>query len=364
MKAIVDGVRIAGLRAVVPPQRHSFVEDPGIFTPEEVRKLAATIGVHERRVLPPPYCASDLCVAAAEGLMAQLDWDPASVEVLVFVSQDADYVLPATACIMQKRLGLPTSAAAFDVPLGCSGYVYGLWIASRLLGGSTAKRALVLCGDNATRHLHPEDRATLPLFGDAGSATALEVDPDATPMPVVIGTDGAGAPHIFVKAGGKRHSLIPPVASAATARDPEAEARLERESRLTLNGAEVFAFTLRAVPPLLRETLEHAGTDVDGIDWFVLHQANAFMLEHLRKRVKAPAGKFVIDMQGFGNTSSASIPLAICNGLGASVATGRRRTLMAGFGVGWSWGAMVADIGPIPEPRVVDLPEGYPVLVV
>lgn len=364
MKAVVEGVRIAGLRAVVPSQRHSFVEDPGIFTPEEVRKLAATIGVHERRVLPPPYCASDLCVAAAEGLMAQLDWDPASVEVLIFVSQDADYVLPATACIMQKRLGLPTSAAAFDVPLGCSGYVYGLWIASRLLGGSTARRALVLCGDNATRHLHPEDRATLPLFGDAGSATALEVDPDATPIPVVIGTDGAGAPHIFVKAGGKRHCLIPPVASANRAIDPDAAAALERDSRLTLNGAEVFAFTLRAVPPLLRETMEHAGTDIDGIDRFVLHQANAFMLEHLRKKVKASADKFVIDMQGFGNTSSASIPLAICHSLGRELAERRVKTLMAGFGVGWSWGAMVANLGPMPEPQVMDLPDGYPVLVV
>jgi 3-oxoacyl-[acyl-carrier-protein] synthase-3 len=364
MKAVIDGIRIAGLRAVVPPQRHSFVEDPGVFTVEEAQKLAATIGVRERRVLPPPYCASDLCAAAAEGLLAQLGWDPASVEVLVFVSQDADYVLPATACILQKRLGLPTSAAAFDVPLGCSGYVYGLWIAARLLGGSTARRALVLCGDNATRHLHPQDRATLPLFGDAGSATALEVDPQAAPIPVVIGTDGAGAPHIFVKAGGKRHCLIPPVASGGRVADAETAAQLERDSRLILNGAEVFAFTLRAVPPLLRETLEHAGTDVEGIDWFVLHQANAFMLEHLRKRVKAPAEKFVIDMQGFGNTSSASIPLAICSSLGDSVATGSRKTLMAGFGVGWSWGALVADLGPIPTPQVVDLPEGYPVLAV
>lgn len=364
MKAIIEGVRIAGLRAVVPPQRHSFVEDPGIFTVEEAKRLAATIGVQERRVLSPPYCASDLCVAAAEGLMTQLDWDPTSVEVLIFVSQDADYVLPATACIMQKRLGLPTSTAAFDVPLGCSGYVYGLWIASRLLGGSTARRALVLCGDNATRHLHPEDRATLPLFGDAGSATALEIDANAPPIPVVIGTDGAGAPHIFVKAGGKRHCLIPPVASGEHTPDPDKAAQLERDSRLTLNGAEVFSFTLRAVPPLLRETLEHAGTGIDGIDWFVLHQANAFMLEHLRKRMKAPAEKFVIDMQGFGNTSSASIPLAICHSLGDSVATASRKTLMAGFGVGWSWGAMVADIGPIPTPQVVDLPEGYPVLAV
>lgn len=363
MKAVVEGVRIAGLRAVVPQQRHSFVEDPGPFTVEEARKLAATIGVEERRILPRPYCASDLCVAAAEGLMAQLDWDPASVEVLVFVSQDADYVLPATACIMQKRLGLPTSAAAFDVPLGCSGYVYGLWIASRLLGGSTARRALVLCGDNSSRYLHPEDRATLPLFGDAGSATALEIDPAAAPMSVVLGTDGGGAPHIFVKAGGKRHCLIPPVPSPAPL-TAEEEDRRARDSRLTLNGAEVFAFTLRAVPPLLRETMEHAGVGVDDLDWVVLHQANAFMLEHLRKRMKIPAGKFVVDMRGFGNTSSASIPLALCHSLGDSLGTGSRKTLMSGFGVGWSWGALVTDIGPIPAPRVAELPEDYPVLAV
>jgi 3-oxoacyl-[acyl-carrier-protein] synthase III len=364
MKAIVEGVRVAGLRTVVPAQRHSFGEDFGVCMVEGVQKFAPTLGVHNPRVLPRPYCASDLCVAAAEGLMQQLDWDPASVEVLVFVSQDADYVLPATACIMQHRLGLPTSAAAFDVPLGCSGYVYGLWIAARLLGGSTAKRALVLCGDNATRHLHPEDRATLPLFGDAGSATALEVNANAPPIPVVIGTDGAGAPHIFVKAGGKRHCLIPPVGAAGRIPEKEAAAQLERDSRLTLNGAEVFSFTLRAVPPLLREAMEHANTDVEGIDRFVLHQANAFMLEHLRKRVKIPAEKFIIDMQGFGNTSSASIPLAICHGMGSQLTAGPVKTLMAGFGVGWSWGAMVVELEAMPEPQVVDLPEGYPVLAV
>lgn len=360
MKAVIDGVRVAGIRAVVPRQRHSFVEEPGIFTVEEAKKVAATVGVRERRVLPRPYCASDLCLAAAEGLLAQLDWDPKSVEVLIFVSQDADYVLPATACIMQKRLGLPTSAAAFDVPLGCSGYVYGLWIASRLLGGSTARRALVLCGDNATRHLHPEDRATLPLFGDAGSATALEVDATATPIAVVLGTDGGGAPHILVKAGGKRDCLIP----SGQPRSPEEEERLMRDARLTLNGAEVFAFTLRAVPSLLREAMEHAGVGIEGIDWFVLHQANKFMLDHLRKRVQIPTERFIVDMEEFGNTSSASIPLALCHRLGESLSTAPRKTLMAGFGVGWSWGAMVADIGPIPPPQVAELPEGYPVLTV
>ncbi|WP_207459131.1 ketoacyl-ACP synthase III [Azospirillum sp. SYSU D00513] len=360
MKAFVEKVRIAGVRAAVPSRRHSFVEEPGIFTSEEARKLFATTGVYERRVAPAPLMASDMCVAAAEGLIRQLDWDPATIDVLIFVSQDADYVLPATACIMQRRLGLPTSCAAFDVPLGCSGYVYGLWMAGRLLGGSDARRALVLCGDNATRHLHPEDRATLPLFGDAGSATALEVDADAPPIPVVLGTDGAGAKHIFVKAGGKRDCLIP----TGQPRSPEEEERLMLDSRLKLNGAEVFAFTLKAVPPLLRTTMEHAGVTMDELDHVVLHQANKFMLDHLRKRVQIPEDKFVVDMHHFGNTSSASIPLAICHQLSGPLAGRSSKLLMAGFGVGWSWGAMVADIGPIPAPAVEEIPGDFPVLEV
>lgn len=359
MRALVEGIRVAGVRAVVPSQRHSYVEEPGILSEDEARKVAASTGVHARRILPEPYCLSDLCVAAAEGLLQQLDWDPASVEVLILVTQSADYPLPATACIIQRRLGLPTTSAAFDVPLGCSGYVYGLWMAGRLLGQSSARRALLLAGDNSTRYLRPDDRGTLPLFGDAGTATALEVDPEARPIPVVLGTDGTGAPHIFMKAGGKRDCLIPPVEGGWP--DGEVE-RLAHDARLTLNGAEVFAFTLTAVPPLVRETLEHAGAAIEDIDWYVFHQANAFMLEHLRKRLRIPADRFVNDMREFGNTSSASIPLALCHALPDSLAEGRRRTLMAGFGVGWSWGALIADIGPIPRPVVAELPEDYPTL--
>jgi len=358
VKAVIEGVRIAGFRASVPRQRHSYVEEPGVFTPEEAQKLYATIGVHERRLLPQPYCASDLCVHAAEGLLRQLDWDPASVDIIIFVSQDADYVLPVTAAIMQRRLGLPTSAAAFDVPLGCSGFVYGAWMAARLLGGSTARRALVLCGDNSARWLHPEDRATRPLFGDAGSATALEVDPDASPMHVIVGTDGAGAKNIFVKAGGKRDCLIP---TSPDRLSPDQE-RHYREARLVLNGAEVFAFTLRAVPNLLRDALESAGTSLDAIDMVVPHQANRMMLDHIRKKIGCPPEKFLIDMEKFGNTSSASIPLAICHRLSGPIAERRMKLLMSGFGVGWSWGTLVADVGPIPAPVVEDLPEDYPTL--
>ncbi|NYZ15426.1 ketoacyl-ACP synthase III [Azospirillum sp. RWY-5-1] len=358
MKSIVEGVRIAGFGAAVPRQRHSFMEDRSLFSAEETEKLYATTGVHERRVAPPHICASDLCVAAAERLLQRLDWDPATVDVLIFVSQDADYNVPATSCIMQKRLGLPPTAACFDVNLGCSGFVYALWTAGRLMSGQPGGRALVLCGDTSTRHLVPGDRSTLPLFGDAGGAAALECDPEAPPIHVVVGTDGAGAKNIWVKAGGRRNSLVP----RAEPWSAEEHARLFTESRLALNGAEVFAFTLRAVPPLVREALAHAGVGVEDIDLCVMHQANAFMLEHLRKKIKIPAERFIIDMHDFGNTSSASIPLAVSHRLGEPLSTGRHRLLLAGFGVGWSWGAVVAEVGPIPVPDLFELPDDFPVL--
>ncbi|HYC02668.1 MAG TPA: ketoacyl-ACP synthase III [Azospirillaceae bacterium] len=360
MKAVIDGVAIRGFRAVVPPRRHSFLEEPGIFTPEEAEKLYGTIGVRARRLLDEPFCASDMCTAAAEGLIRQLDWDPASIDVLVFVSQDADYVLPVTAAVMQKRLGLPGTAACFDVPLGCSGFVYGTWIASRLLGGSSARRALVLAGDVSARYLRPDDKATLPLFGDAGSAVALEVDPHAPPMHAIVGTDGGGAKHIFVKAGGKRDCMIP----SGQPRSAEEEERLYKDSRLTLNGAEVFAFTLRAVPPLLRDSLEHAGLSVDDIDMVVPHQANRMMLEHIRKKVGFAPERYLIDMEEFGNTSSASIPLAICNRLTGSLAEKRMRLMLAGFGVGWSWGTLIAEVGPIAPPQVAELSPDFAPLAV
>lgn len=353
VQAVVEQVRIAGIRAAVPRIRHCFTETPEPFTVEDAVKLHASTGVYARRVLPAHLCASDMAVCAAEGLLAQLGWAPASVEVLIFVSQDVDYNLPATACVMQQRLGLPVSAAAFDVNLGCSGFIYGTWIASRLLGSASARRALVVCGDVSTRHLVPDDRATRPLFGDAGGAIALEQDTAAAPMYLCLGTDGRGAPHICVKAGGRRHALTP----GLVARTPDEEAGLFAEARLRLNGAEVFAFTLRAVPPLVREVLAHAGLEREAFDHVVMHQANKFMLDHLRKKTGFSEAQFLVDMEEFGNTSSASIPLAISHRLGGSLSSGCRKMLLAGFGVGWSWGALVADIGPIPAPEVAEIPD-------
>ena len=351
--AVVQGVKIAGIGASVPRQRHSYLENSAPFDADEAKKLVESIGVRERRILPPHLCASDMCLYAAQDLLQRLDWAPDSVDVLIFVSQDSDYALPATACVMQRHLGLAQSAAAFDVNLGCSGFVYAVWMAAQLLSGMDGRRALVMAGDTSSRHLMPDDRATLPLFGDAGGVAALEKADDAGPMHVALGTDGRGAPHIFVKAGGRRDTLVPE-ADPPSAAEHE---RLYRDARLHMNGVEVFGFSLRVVPKLLAEVTEAAGLTLDDIDMCVMHQANRFMLEHLRKKSKIAPERFLIEMAEYGNTSSASIPLAISHGLSERLAGERLKLLLAGFGVGWSWGALICDVGPIAAPRVVEMPD-------
>lgn len=358
MHATVQDIAFAGFRVAVPVHRHSYVREPGIFTPAEAEKLEQSTGIYERRVLPPHLCASDMCVAAAEDLLKSLQWDPSTVEVLIFVSQDSDYNLPATACLIQNRLGLPTSCAALDINLGCSGFIYATWIASTMLSGASGKRALVLCGDTSTRHLMPDDRSTRPLFGDAGAAVALEKRPGSGAMHVVMGTDGRGAPHIVVKAGGRRNPLIPQEQPMNT----EQHEAAYRDARLSLNGPEVFSFSLRAVPPLVKANLELAGVSSEQIDHFVLHQANKLMLDQIRRKIAVDAERFIVDLHDYGNTSSASIPLAICSSLAEQLGKGTRKLMLAGFGVGWSWASLVADVGPIPAPAVIEIPDDFPPL--
>jgi 3-oxoacyl-[acyl-carrier-protein] synthase-3 len=221
----------------------------------------------------------------------------------------------------------------------------------KTLGGlGRPARALVLAGDISTSKLLPGDRATVPLFGDAGSATALETEPEASPLHGVFGTDGQGAEHLIIRAGALRAPLLPP----ATPHPPELQERLYRDSRLHLNGTEVFNFTLRRVPGLIEAILAEAGAAKDDIDYFVMHQANAFMLTHLRLKAGLPEAKVPLALDRFGNTSSASIPLTIAARLAEAVLQ-RRRLVLMGFGVGWSWGAMQLDLGPIPAPRLVEL---------
>ncbi|MBP2160964.1 MULTISPECIES: 3-oxoacyl-ACP synthase III family protein [Asticcacaulis] len=352
-EAVLKGVSVRGIRACVPALSRTLEEEGLIPDAVERERLIGSIGVRSRRIARPDVMTSDLCQKAADGLIEELGWERDTIDVLIMVTQSADYVIPATACALQSRLGLG-SCLAFDINLGCSGYAYGLWTAASLM--QTLKvtgrpaRALVLAGDVSTSKLLKDDRATVPLFGDAGSATALELDPAAADMFGVFGTDGSGAAHIMVEAGALRLPLLPPDEPHA----PEKAAELFRKSRLHLNGTEVFNFTLKNVPVLVKSIFETSGATIDDIDYVLFHQANVFMLNHLRKKSGLPEDKVPVAMETYGNTSSASIPLTIADKLAGAFDRPRDIVLM-GFGVGWSWSAMKLKMGPMNAPQVVEL---------
>lgn len=342
MRTAINGISVSGITVAIPSNVRSVKDDLPDCDPAELQKIIDVTGVVERRVLNDSLCASDMCLFAANELLNRLGWDRKTIGPLIFVTQDPDYSLPATACILQTKLGIGQECAAFDVNLGCSGFVYGYWLLCSLLQNSDAKRGLLLCGDTSTRHLLPNDRSTISLFGDAGAAIAIEISETASLTFFNVGTDGTGAKNIIVEAGGRRNPII----KSPNALQAE-EARIGYEnSRLRLNGGEIFSFSLKKVAPLVEDLLNMSELTKEAIDYYVLHQANKFMLEKIRRKIGIDESKFIENLRHYGNTSSASIPLAICDSLARTIKKRRSRIMCVGFGVGWSWGGMIIDIGP------------------
>jgi len=350
MTSKIKNVRIAGIACAVPKTSRTAFETaaPLGMSEDETQKVVAMTGVQKRHIAHPSCCTSDLSLIAAQRLMQDLNWAPETIDALLFVSQTADYHLPNTACILQHRLGLPKSCAAFDIPLGCSGYTYGLWSGSGMIA-TGAKRVLLLIGDTSERGSHPEDKSTVFLFGDTGTATGLEYDETAPEATHVLGTDGSGWQHLCVPDSGCRHRSS--VASFEAKVGPDGNPR--RGIDLHMDGAEVFAFTLREVPPMMKTLFEASGWTVDDMEAFIPHQANLFMLQHLGKRMKIPKEKLLLSIAEFGNTSSASIPLTMNLRMADQLRNGPVNVVMAGFGVGWSWAAVATKLGPIVMPDII-----------
>ena len=346
----VRGVRIAGIASAVPEDVVETASYGSTFGEDEIPKLIKGTGVRRRHVAPDGMCPSDLCVAAAERLFDSVGWKRDEVDALIFVSQTADYLLPATACLLQTRLGLPTTCPALDVSLGCSGYVYGLWLASHLVASGASRRCLLAVGEVSGRRIGDRDRSAVTLFGDAGTVTALEPTDDPTAKWTFnLGTDGTGAKHLIVPAGGCR--LLP---SDKTGVDRMYEDGNPRSlDDLYMNGSEIFLFALNRVPSLIKDTLAAAEWSFENVDAFVLHQANEFMLKHIAKSMKLPLDRVPLILENYGNTSSASIPLAISVKLAHELASASKHVLLAGFGVGLSWGAVAMPLGPMAVPPVV-----------
>lgn len=333
----IASVRIAGIAAVVPSQSSQV---GGSDSDQDLTKVIASTGVRSRRVAPREVCTSDLCAKAAELVLEEVNWDRDTLDLLIFISQTPDHVLPATACLLHGRLRLNKQCAAFDVNLGCSGYVYGLALASAHLQSGMASRVLLLVGDTISKITSDKDRSVAYLFGDAGTATLLERNESGAPMSFITGSDGTGGAHLQVDAGLFRR----PSTEATRTVTTREGGNMRNDEQLFMNGPEIFNFTIREIPALIKATLDQAQWSLDDVDAVVFHQANQFMLNYLSKRMKLPPEKVVLALEEYGNTSSASIPLAICAQLRDRIGAGRIKLLLAGFGVGFSWAAATVEL--------------------
>ena len=332
MQSSLTHVRLAGIAVTVGSVVRDFQAE-GLAAgqePAQLARLAKAVGLRERRVAADGVTALDLCADAAGRLLDEAAVDATSLDAIVFVTQTADHPQPNNASLLHARLGMSKAAAAYDLSLGCSGWVYGLHQAAMLCGAGAA-RVLVCAGDTLSRVVDPADPATAPLFGDAGSAILVEKTGEASAMHFVFGTDGKGASAIIVPAGG--------------ARQPQGRGT---DSCLRMDGAAVYEFALREVPPAVAGVLKLAGWSPEAVDHLVLHQANRFVVSSVARKCGFPEAKVPMDLaEQFGNQSSASIPAAMAHACADSLQGGRRRVVVCGFGVGFSWGAAALEAGPM-----------------
>ena len=325
---VIENVRLAGIACQVPDQNVDNLSIPG-YNVERLSKVVDGTGVRFRSISPfGNENSSDLCCKAAESLIADLAVDKKDIGLVVFVSQTSDYILPATSCIIQNRLGLDQSTLAFDVNLGCSGYTYGLFLVASMLNNLTKPYALLLAGDTSSRYASPLDQSTIFLFGDAGSASLLERQMCTTQMKFSFGTDGAGYDKLIISGGGHRSWF----SDSSLERHKGNDGNIRSELDLYMDGYEIFNFAIDKVTRQMKDFMDN----IETYDGFVFHQANQLMIESMRKISKIPKSKFLLSLYDYGNTSSASIPLTICHNYPDQSLTGK--FFFNGFGVGLSWG--------------------------
>jgi len=333
---------IKAVRSFLPENKLTNEDLAQQFGDWHASQILSKTGVAVRGVAGPNECASDLGVNAAKRLFGEGVCAPKEIYFLMFCTQTPDYFTPASACLIQDRLGLRTSCGAVDINQGCSGYIYGLALAKSLVEAGTAQTALLITADTYMKYINHRDRSLLTLFGDGAAATlvcAVESEEELT-GPFVLGTDGRGANQIIVKAGGLR--CRPNAETALEKEDPSGNWR--SDENLFMDGGDVFSFALRTVPPTMQQLLEKSGLTLDQIDFMIPHQANKFVLERLRAKLKFPADKFWIGMENCGNTVSSTIPIALEGAINQGRVKTGDRVALVGFGVGYSWGATMIRI--------------------
>lgn len=305
------------------------------FPEWDIDKISSKTGINSRHISANDEFSSDMAVKAAEKLFAEHNIDKSTIDFLLFCTQSPDYFLPTTACIIQDRLGLNTTTGALDFNLGCSGFVYGLSLAKGLIAGGMAKNILLITSETYSKFIHSKDKSNKTIFGDAAAATLISSEGGfCTIGEFVFGTDGKGAENLIVKQGGMRFPV-----SNDNEDVTDEFGNVRNHKNLFMNGTEIFNFTGEFVPKLTEAILEKADLTKEDIDLFIFHQANKYMLNHLRKKIKIPEEKFFIAMEHCGNTVSSTIPIALYEAQQEKRLKDCHNLVLAGFGVGYSWAA-------------------------
>jgi len=333
--------RLKDIAVYFPEQVLANDELAAIYPDWPAEKIYHKTGIRERRIAGEGQTASDLAYEAAKNLFSQKLIAINDVDFIILCTQAQDYVLPTSACLLQNRLGISRQAGALDINLGCSGFVYGLSLAKGLIETGAASCVLLLTADTYSKYIHPMDKSVRTLFGDAAAATAIVASKDEEDAigPFIFGTDGRGAKSLIVEAGMYRM----PKSKTTAEEISDLSGNVRSQENLYMNGADVMAFSLIEVPIAANLLLSKTGMQKNDIDFFVLHQANKFMLEALQKKMNVPKDKLPIMVEDCGNTVSSTIPIALFKLRQEGRLKGGHRLMLIGFGVGYSWAACLMD---------------------
>lgn len=349
----VDKVAIRGISGCVPSQVEENIDLPFYSSKKEAEQVIAATGIERRHVSPKEITASDLCLKAAEKLIEKLGWEKDSIDLLAFCTQNPDYLNHPNSFVVHEKLGLKENTMCMDFYHGCPGWVTSLSAVSQLIGGGYVKRALLLDGDTVSKDQNALNREERPLFGDAGTATALEYDKTANPIFFNIGTkseDGCALARLY---GGYRHpytlkSLSNDLSRRAGTLPPE-------ENNTKMDSMDVFSFAITKVPKAIKKLCSEFDIDINNVDNLALHQANKVIIDNIAKRLKMPEDKVLLGLRNYGNTTSASVSMALISERSTELSEKAQKNLICGFGTGLAWGAAYFETDKIICPKIIEI---------
>lgn len=305
------------------------------FPEWSVDKVAKKVGVNSRHIAAKDETATDMAEKAARILFEESGVSPKDIDFVLLCTQSPDYHLPSSACILQDRLGIPTSCGALDYNLGCSGCIYGMAVAKGLIAAGIAKNVLILTAETYNKYLHPLDKSSRSIFGDGAAACLVSTEGFAEIGEFSLGTDGSGAKHLIVKTGGARQKE----ATGLSILDDEG--RTWYDDYLYMNGSAIFNFTLDAVPAMMKDVLLKNSIEKYDVDYYIFHQANKFMLNTIRKVCVLPKEKYYVNLETTGNTVSSTVMIGLRDCKDNGTIHKGMKVMCAGFGVGLSWGGVI-----------------------